>query len=445
MIKRIAYILLSLAIMIMLYACSGETAPVQTPKPADFETSSAESGKPGETPDANKQTALPGEKSYCFDFRRTAEGSLITAYTPILETNEAVYYLFDGNLYFSDKVYKEFLPLCAKPNCDHESKNCDAKIDAMNMHIWIYDRYIYYVIDNVAEGESAEVTHPSLCRMRLDGTRHEEVMHLPEQQLDYTPEYTDWGMFFSSKYLFVTHVAYKKSVAMGGTPDTALFGIDLDTMEVKQRHGSFGSPIYACGDIVYSFVPESDENDEYIVRFYEYNMQTDESREIGTEREWFYALNECYGVKDGEILYVTADRADLSAQRLWGMDIETGEKRLIYSTDNIYGSKWHPYLDYTNGYYLKSYKGYNDGPEEETRPNWGLYVTDTDGSVVSKYLYEDMPEDFFETQFLLQTESYIFAGPPGEDGGFSIACSIPTWYLDKSEIAAGNPIWRRWE
>ncbi|MBR3299417.1 MAG: hypothetical protein IKI64_09490 [Clostridia bacterium] len=437
MIKRFSCILLSIVLLMSVSCIGGTGGSPQTTMQPD-ETDTQETTAP--TDDAQSPS---GEKSYCFDFRRTAEGSLITAYTPILETDEAVYYLFDGTLYFSDKVYKEFLPLCAKPNCDHESKNCDAKIDAMNMHIWIYDRYIYYVIDNAAEGEPNEVTHPSLCRMRLDGTRHEEVMRLPEQQLDYTPQYTDWGMFFSSKYLFVTHVAYKKSAAMGGTPDTALFGIDLDTMEVKQRHGSF-APIYACGDIVYSFVPESDENDEYIVRFYEYNMQTDESRQIGTEREWFYALNECYGVKDGEILYVTADRADLSAMRLWGMNIETGEKRLLYSTDNIYGSKWHPYLDYTNGYYLKSYKGYNDGPEEETRPNWGLYVTDTSGNVVSKYLYEEMPEDFFETWFILQTESYIFAGPPGEDGGISIACSIPTWYLDKSEIAAGKPEWHRW-
>ncbi|MBR5947688.1 MAG: hypothetical protein IKZ82_03425 [Clostridia bacterium] len=397
MIKRSAYVLLSLMIIIILYACSVVNEPVQTPRPAGFETNGAESGKLNETPDAAKQTALPDEKSYCFDFRRTAEASLMLPYTPILETDDAVYYLFEGMIYVSDKVYKEFLPLCAKPNCNHRNGNCDARADAMNMSIWIYDRYIYYIVYNVGEGEPNQVTHPSLCRMRLDGMQNEEVMRLPEKELDYTPEYTAWSFVFLNKYLFITHTAYKKSVAMGGVPDSALFMICLDTMEVRSWESGMGIPIYSSGDIVYGVGHIGGENDEYIVRFYEYNIKTEEAREIGTEREWFYALNECYGVKDGEILYVTADRADLSAMRLWGMDIETGEKRLHYSTDDIYSSKWHTYLDYTNGYYLKSYNGYNDDPEEETRPNWGLYVTDTDGSVVSKYLYEDMPEDFLET------------------------------------------------
>ncbi len=436
--------MLSLAIMIMLYACSGETAPVQTPKPADFETSSAESGKPGETPDANNQTALPGEKSYCFDFRRSTEGALMHPATSIFETDDSIYYLSEGMLYFSDKTYKEFFPLCAKPNCNHKNKDCDAMIDPMQNSIFIYDRYIYYFEDNVGEDDADGVSYPSLCRMRLDGSQHEEVMRLPAADFGYTPLYNSWLFIFSNKYIYINYNAREKSYSVEGDDDCTQYVLNLETMEVKTADNGAGVPvIFGSGEMLYCLSPEQ-ENEVITWHFIEFNLETYERRVIGYEHEWLYLLNDCVGVKDGEILYVTADRADLSAMRLWGMDIETGEKRLHYSTDNIYSSKWHPYLDYTNGYYLNSYKGYNDGPEEETRPNWGLYVTDTSGNVVSKFLHEDMPEDFFETQFLLQTESYIFAGPPGEDGGFSIACSIPTWYLDKSEIAAGKPEWRRW-
>ena len=94
--------------------------------------------------DVGEQSGGIEDKRYVLDYHYGSLAALGTS-NSILETDNSVYYLYENMIYFSDKDYKDWLPLCVKPNCSHSDKDCDAYIDGAESGIWIYDQYIYYV------------------------------------------------------------------------------------------------------------------------------------------------------------------------------------------------------------------------------------------------------------------------------------------------------------
>ena len=391
-------------------------------------------------------TASAEEDGYCFDYRFTTWGAIMNpGANCIVETDDCIYYLSNGTLWFSDREYKDFMPLCAKPNCDHNNPECDAKLffDEDIHGIWVYGSYIYYIDTNLAPGEEADITHPSLCRMRLDGSQHEEVMRLPEIEVDYTPEYNTWGYVFSNKYLWVTNSAWRQSAAMGGMPDSASFLIRLDTLKAEPREAvGIGWPIYGIGERIYGFGNRYGENGERISAFSEYNFETGEKRIIGDAEGWVYMLEAGYGVSGNEVLYQTLDQ-ETGELTVWGMDIDAGENRQIL-TGNTSDIKWVNY-DWTTGCYFKDYRGGRDGGEQ-MRPDWGFWMTDLSGNETLVLPYDDYPEDFGDSMIFLQTDSYIFAAPSLDPDrpGYSAAFTVPTWYLDKTELGTDSFGWHKW-
>ena len=380
------------------------------------------------------------QKSYCLDYNYTSVATWDGS-TRIVETDDSVYYLYKGMLYFSDREYKEFMPLCAKPDCNHKNDDCDANLNTEYNTIWLYDRYIYYIVQKheiLDTGEVTGISHASLWRMRLDGSHHEEVLKLPETAVDYTPLYSQWTFFFTGKYLMSTHTVCRELPAMSEKlmSDSQSIILTLDTMEIKPAEtNGLGIVMSAEGALTYSYGPNPE--DETLSGFYEFNFETAEMRYIGTAAGWVDIWDWGFGLCGNDFLYTTWNQNN-NVLTVYAMNIQTGENRQLMS-GSAYHVKWVSYDRITKSFF-KSYQGFNDGPAEETRPNWGFYRCDLEGNVIEKTLYADLPESFYKERVILQTDNYIFAGH--EEGDYY---SLPTWYIDKKDFGTGNIEWKRWE
>lgn len=148
--------------------------------------------------DADDQA--PPESEQAFYLRDLDSASSSFGMQNIFETEKAVYCVTDRALpdgsmtsfmYFSDKEAHEWLPLCGRPDCMHNSESCSAMLEGnVNMKIWLYGSHIYYMLSS---------SQPVLWRMKLDGSGHEKLLafKLPEDT-----EFSQymWNWYFHGKY-----------------------------------------------------------------------------------------------------------------------------------------------------------------------------------------------------------------------------------------------------
>ena len=131
------------------------------------------------------KTPKSDEKFYVFGLSPDKRNSRVG---DIFETDDAYYYMCDqaggaaegGNIqciiWFSDKAYKDWMPLCFKPECRHRDGKCNALCEGPTKHTFtFYGQHIYYLV-TVSTEFFDEV---QLWRMKLDGSEH-ELMLTPE-------------------------------------------------------------------------------------------------------------------------------------------------------------------------------------------------------------------------------------------------------------------------
>ena len=392
-------------------------------------------------------TVAPKEEKNCYDFHYGTIGTIGSG-NAILETEDTVYYLFENYLYFSDKEYKDFMPLCSKPNCDHTDEECDAYVYTKS-GIWIYGDHIYYVDAVFDEDDEIPYTEPALWRLKLDGSQHEKVMQLPLPDYGYEPFRNTWEYTYTNKYLRVTNSAYENETIRAGEGDWRTYIIDLDSLKVRDMYSSeepetpiySGGPVAGAGTKLYGLrrsvqYPNSRRFDLVVI-----DLETFEGRIIGTTEANLDYLGGSFMLLDDAFEYICWDPS-IGEMSIWRMDLETGENALLAkgSNNEIKGA----YMDWTDRCLIDPY---TRGDESES----GLYVLDADLNEVDRFSYEGVPEEVKTLRIFLQTDSYIFAAPPilmnpddPNSWGSYAAFAIPTWYIDKSEIGTGNLAWRRW-
>jgi hypothetical protein len=408
-------------------------------------------GKP--TASTSVETGAATNAPRCYDFHY---GTLLSigSGNNILETEDAVYYLFQDHIYYSDKTYKEFLPLCGKPDCNHKNADCDALI-CTKSGIWIYDGYLFYV-DAVPEDDEHEVyvTEPALWRMRLDGSQHEKVMQLPIQDFGFTPLRNSWSYVFTNKYLYVACSAYQTdSVGPEASNGAARcsYVIQLDSFEVSiipsdnapAPQSFVGLPLAGRGSLLYSVRSHEDDPETGLLDLAVFDLDTLEGRSIGTLAKNFYYLEGGFLLQDHAFEYICFDAQNMRMS-LYRMDLETGENELLREGGPS-EVKWNT-MDWANRY-LFAHRRSN----LLDRSEWGFYVFDSDLNEVDVLSYADAPEEIAKIRVFLQTDSYIFAAPEAsmdpehpEVVGIYAAFTIPTWYIDKAEIGTGTLAWHRW-
>lgn len=408
-------------------------------------------GKP--TASTSVETGAATNAPRCYDFHY---GTLLSigSGNNILETEDAVYYLFQDHIYYSDKTYKEFLPLCGKPDCNHKNADCDALI-CTKSGIWIYDGYLFYV-DAVPEDDEHEVyvTEPALWRMRLDGSQHEKVMQLPIQDFGFTPLRNSWSYVFTNKYLYVACSAYQTdSVGPEASNGAARcsYVIQLDSFEVSiipsdnapAPQSFVGLPLAGRGSLLYSVRSHEDDPETGLLDLAVFDLDTLEGRSIGTLAKNFYYLEGGFLLQDHAFEYICFDAQNMRMS-LYRMDLETGENELL-SEGGVQEARWYN-MDWKNQYLFCHCRS-----SALDRSEWGFYAFDPDLSAVDTLPYTDVPEEVTTIRVFLQTDSYIFAAPEAqinpdqpEAVGIYAAFTIPTWYIDKAEIGTGTLAWHRW-
>lgn len=452
--KRIIALFLMLCFAAGLLGCGG--GPAEAPDNTE-QAAVTDSAAPANTESAqNTEAADAGEKFYCFDYRcACGSGGVQMA----AETDDTVYFLLDHFMYFSDKDYKEWMPLCPRPDCDHKSANCNAYLKSI-CGFFIYGNYIWYIEDlrpedpQVGETVSRNYTEPALCRMRLDGTQHERVVRLPVPETSFKTYENDWSAFNSGKYVIVKYRAFKNERRL--EDEKHYYVYDMETGEHTTIEFNIPydldlligiTPLYGDGDMLYcagecrpeEFDDSDDAEDVGFEGFKRFigvlDLKTGSFGFIGDVPVSVFYPEGGFGLIDGEFYYTTWDGE--GPLGIYAMDVVTGESRLV-KEEGIKDFKYTSF-DWSNNTWFTSYYKMQEEFAEITRPYWGLYVFNSDFEQLEYWPYDDeTAEEAKKLGWIIQTESYVlYSNRRGDE--------VPLWYFEKADVGTGSLALHRWE
>ena len=123
---------------------------------------------------APEQTDVPKESTE----HENNENLIIPAFNPIYYYDGLLYYIKQplgtpALLYYIDPETGESGILCGKPDCTHDSENCNAYLDTTGDGLTVYQDKIYWL--------SRSIVDRKLYCMKLDGTNRKEVMTLDKE------------------------------------------------------------------------------------------------------------------------------------------------------------------------------------------------------------------------------------------------------------------------
>lgn len=463
MLKRIAALML-LPLFLLPLGCaknSGQSGEAEHGAQAEATI------RPSET-DASEPTALPeqtarAEREYCIDMR----------YGKMLETDSMLFCSYGNVLYFTDKEYKDWMPLCPRPDCKHDTEDCSACMKGC-AGPWVYGHWLYfvkdafYVEDEAGEGAERRYTEAELWRMRFDGTAHEKVcgLPIPEPQTFEKAFENSWLAAWQGRYLIIKYTAYKDT--RHNVKESFAYVMALDTLEtVEVEYFDFptddptGVLLYGEGDNVYvfhSYYPcEVTENTTLADRRYFLsllNCAAGEQRFVGPLEQNAFITEGGLAFADGKFTYCVWPGADIVSY--YSLDLATGEGEFLheYRTNAPYPHNY----DYKSGLWYCWYVQHRQEYLEETMPIWGLYLYDRDLEPVESRLLSDMnADDFDDVQWIMcwsQSDDYIFGCGPvievdkqtGEEyKTWPMGGSVPDRYISKADIGTDGLMWRKWE
>ena len=76
---------------------------------------------------------IPANQTSSRDFQKNMHQSKYLSITDMCETDTGVYFNYNGYLYYLSKKDKRATILCAKPDCQHKGKDCNAWINSWGM------------------------------------------------------------------------------------------------------------------------------------------------------------------------------------------------------------------------------------------------------------------------------------------------------------------------
>lgn len=371
-------------------------------------------GEPSPTPASN------GEISLVFD---VASRYASPAAEQVFETGDAVYFLCESEggymMYFSDKEYKDFMPLCGRPDCLHNSEDCSAFIKGAEncLKAWICGGHIYYAFDET----DSDPVRIEVWRMGLDGSGHEQYLTVPID-VRYSSYVYSW--LFHNKYMLISF-----SGAEGGSSEYAreLILVELECGEpvptvIEESGGvSRGFVLAGDGDILYgvwddvkngtgTYVMKANLADRTVERVCPIPFWPDEAVISGGKLYLYNCWNDfgiaCMDLETNELTVITRDEP---ADKHW---FKANDKYLI---------------------------GAGTGYEGEYR---GTRIYDLGFNLIQELPYETYGTNIYVTYI---TESFVFGIEADDWGGFDLDAHTPTWYLDLNDIGTEGFGWHRWE
>ena len=363
-----------------------------------------------------------GAEWYVRDFESNSSTSGLEQ---IFETDDAVYFLTpreDGQIRFSDKNNKEWLPLCSKPNCMHEGDSCDSVLEGdAHGRMWLYGRSIYYCVSD----SSAFETVPVLYRMRLDGSAHERLCSIPFPEDEAYTE-SGWSWLFHNKYVVISfrggYVNESSEVSKGrkfyivDLSDESFTAKPFDIHSPDERSSALGYVIAGRDNYLYSVILPNEDN-----VLYRTDLETGERIEIGV-LPVVPELFDC--TLEGDSL-IMCDGWDTGA--IYEFSLVTGETRVLAQADNR-SQLWYRYY---KGKVYGAHHGVEGAPFAT-----GVYELDgtpiqiVDGSVYGKDIMMN---------YMLGDLAFGYDPSEGDQ-----ASEPPRYYLDLTKVGTDDFVWKEW-
>lgn len=352
----------------------------------------------------------------------------------MFETNDSFLYRAQKYVLFTDKEYKDWMPLCGKPDCTHSSIDCNAWYDNGPSGLWLYGDHLYYTFIN-KDKEWLPVYE--IDRMALDGSNHEHVLTVDKNcEMEEFMGSTGWTSIFHNKYLLLEFI-YMSNDSETGEFERIHYCVDLEHIEdgVKEFELTLDGkeeiplpyPYYGEGEQLYCTL-NNGSNTVIKIDLSDFTATT--LCTMPFEQE----LPKRCVRKDDKLYFITSNEET----KIISVDMNTGETEIV-NDDSTNQALWEfPYGDYIIGA-----PGFNFDPEAPE----GITVYDLNGNIVQTVPYETSGANV-SPNFALGY--YIF----GTEAAMSITDKArleyltnhaPNWYLDIRDIGTDNLMWRKWE
>ena len=187
-----------------------------------------------------------------------------------------IYILDRSFIYYLENGTDVLIPLCGRPDCTHNSADCNAYIDGSE--ITYYDGYLY-VFCAGSDGK--------IVRMDPDGSNHVTVLDLMESVNKIGGERVSSGLvtegycFFSvSKMVEIddgdgSDISQSFESRWIGAFYCKIDGSDEEPKEASAGHENLSiSPLYSCGNIILAFANEPQNGGEY-ASYWQWHPETD--------------------------------------------------------------------------------------------------------------------------------------------------------------------------
>ncbi len=274
----------------------------------------AKLGGSGETTDTHESMQAPdisriAASTEGYENNRTINTDKMSR-DEILETTAGVYALniFDHNVnlieYFESATGPRTI-LCGKPECYHNSTDCNAYIDSE--FLGMYNDRLYY---------TGNISGTKICSMALDGSDHRTEMLIPDELIKYG---SGLSVQMDSGYLYCTDNSFEEDKA-------SFFRIHIEDQSVEYAVSEEFSlsaylDCYPYNDTLYIFTVGL-VGDERVETEYAYSFTDKELVDLSE-----IAVGGPIGCTD-TTLYTS------TGPNVWKHDIQTGENTLLFEIDS---------------------------------------------------------------------------------------------------------------
>ncbi|NJP40688.1 hypothetical protein HCH52_06440 [Oscillospiraceae bacterium HV4-5-C5C] len=318
-----------------------------------------------------------------------------------VETNFGCYYLRDHFIYYADRGSTDYVKLCGRPDCTHDSEDCNAYIGSETFTY--YKDEIYYCQYETSEDKPRY----ELWKMQADGSQHEKVKTI------YTASNSTLSMqgYFHQGYFYFTDAPLGLS-----QQGTGLYRVDLDSRSEAElllpaSELSHFYTMQACQDQLY-FTGINDQEQIYLSSFdlqsHKLQQRSDNWSLYGQYFSGSQAF--CYIPDDG---FYQLDLTEDGQQRKMSDSPAAGELGAYYDTDFIYLFDVEP---------LKKGGGSRK-----------LYVLDRD--------YQELAETELKSEDFSQQDLFFLTAADGRllfvDRQSVTGPAIP-YYIDQKDIQGGS-------
>ncbi len=375
-----------------------------------------------------------------------------------MKSTEGYYYTensTDNNkltVYYYDPQSKVSIPLCAKPQCEHDGGDfCAATGDEMIAYTLFYDNYIYKLCYEIVEDNMFSYT---LLRSDMQGNELSVVSDIFTSpvglQIDIANVFCHYGqMFFTAKKY------------IGDTPTNHVYSVNLNSGDVKEIEipdaKKYERYPYMTADGDYIYIATEDEVNaegqtwnkiDADTVMHRYNLKTGEI-EIIQDMPKIYSS---FTVDKGIIYYTTVDRGENTFSLV---SYDTDKKETKALVDNRQ-------MVYMDGKFIS-----DNGAKVVTDRTY-LYITMPCGSGFAEakdkkgieiYIYDKNGKLLYEGVHCAKEssniEEYSFSTIDGEmyllcryiryvgDTGFEIDEASGLYTVKTDELVKGNTDWQK--